>query len=123
MAVLAVALLSTSVPTAKAHPAKAIGPLKVCAYVTVNDSTPTENIKVLETGAAGFKGSFVLKGVAANVTTHFVVRKNGTAFTSFNGTTVGAEKVTVTLGAKTRVLHLTIPVGTNIRQQAGCVPH
>jgi hypothetical protein len=122
LAVLAIALLCTSVPTAKAAPSKAIGPLKVCAYFTVNDTTPTANIKVLEAGAAGFKGAFVLKGAAANMTTHFVVRKNGTAFTSFNGTTQGAEQVTVTLGTKTRVLHLTVPVGTNVKQQAGCVP-
>jgi hypothetical protein len=99
-----------------------IGALKVCVYVTVNDSTPTENIKVLAAGAAGDRGAFVLKGSAANVTTHFTVRKNGTAFTSFNGTTSGNERITITLGPRTRVINLTIPAGTNIRQQAGCTP-
>jgi hypothetical protein len=122
LALLAIAVFSISVPTAKAHPAKAIAPLKVCAYVTVNDTTPTENIKVLAAGMAGARGAFVLKGNAANVITHFVVRKNGTAFTSFDGTNGGPEKVTVTLGAKTRVIKLTIPTGTNTRQQTGCTP-
>jgi hypothetical protein len=122
LVLLSVAAVGLGARTATAND-KTIGPLKVCVYVTVNDSTPTENVKVSATGAAGDRGAFVLKGTAANVTTHFKVRKNGTAFTSFNGTTSGSQRITVTLGWRTRVINLTIPSGTNVRQQAGCTPH
>jgi hypothetical protein len=96
--------------------------LKVCAYYTVNDTTPTANVKVLAPGAAGLHGSFVLKGNAGNTVTHFKVRANGTAFTSFAVTSPGGERVTVTLGSKSRVLAISLPAGTNVKQQKGCTP-
>ncbi|MBV8079769.1 MAG: hypothetical protein JO186_05260 [Actinobacteria bacterium] len=100
----------------------AIGTLKLCSYYTVNDATTTANIKLLAAGAAGMHGAFVLKGNAANMTVHFTVRSNGTAFTSFPVANGGGERVTATLGAKSRAVNLDLPAGTNVKQQKGCVP-
>jgi hypothetical protein len=99
-----------------------MGPLRVCAYYSVNDVTMTANVKVHVAGAAGSKGAFVLKGSAANATVHFNVRTNGTAFTSFPVTTPGGEHVTITIGNETRAPSLSLPTTGNINPQEGCTP-
>jgi hypothetical protein len=106
---------------ASARPA-VVGHLKMCAYFTVNDTAATGNVKVKAAGAAGRKGAFALKGSAANITTHFKVRPNGTAFTSFAVPGPGTERVVVTLGLQTRAMSLALPAGTNVKQTTGCTP-
>jgi hypothetical protein len=119
--VLAIAVAGVVATNASAGPAS-IGPLRMCVYFTVNDTVTTGNVKVKAAGAAGLKGAFVLKGNAANVTTHFKVRRNGMAFTSFAVPGPGGERVTVTLGSQTRTMNLTLPAGTNVKQPSGCTP-
>jgi hypothetical protein len=117
-----VAAFGVTVFAANAGARTAMGPLRVCAYYSVNDVTTTANVKVHVAGAAGSKGAFVLKGNAANTTVHFKVRTNGTAFTSFPVTTPGGEHVTITIGSQTRALSLALPAGGNIKPQEGCTP-
>jgi len=114
--------MGTALTTGASASSGAAGALKLCVYITLNDTTPTENVKVLAPGAAGQHGSFVLKGSAANMTTRFKVRRFGLAFTSFPVTGPGAEHVTVTLGSQTRALNLTLPKGSNVSQEKGCTP-
>jgi hypothetical protein len=121
-ALLAVVVVAGVVVTSASARSAAMGPVRMCVYFTVNDTAVTGNVKVKAPGAAGKKGAFVLKGNAANLTTHFKVRRNGMAFTSFVVPGAGSERVTVTLGTQTRAMNLTLPAGANVNPTSGCTP-
>ena len=58
--------------------------LKACGYMTSTaGGSSIENIKFLDTKAAGAKGIFIFKGTSVNETKRLTLAKNGIAFTSF----------------------------------------
>lgn len=122
LSIFAAAVLASLVVGSAAASVSAITQLKVCGYYSINDTNPTLNLKVLAPGAAGDRGTFVLRGTSANTAVHFTVRRNGTAFTTLTVQTPGSEHIAVTLGPKYRTMNVTLPAGTNVKQTAGCTP-
>lgn len=103
----------------------AVGPLKLCTFVSANDNntTATETVRVQASGATGHKGTLTLKGAGLNHTSQLFFRQGGVALTSFAIEQKGVATLTVKLTApsKSRTVHVTLdPAST--ATAATCTP-
>jgi hypothetical protein len=102
----------------------AVGPLKICAFVSAGDLTNSEIVKVFATGSTGIKGTLTFTGAGLNQTVPFKMGKGGVALNSLTISTAGKATVTVVLSTKPpkkRVLHLVLSDTMGLTQD-GCTP-
>ena len=127
LAVMLVAgALSTSAESSVGSATKASA-LKACGYMTSTaGGSSIENIKFLDTKAAGAKGILIFKGTSVNETKRLTLAKNGIAFTSFVVTSPGTQMIKVTLATKpatVRTFHFTLqPTTGDVASKSGCTP-
>jgi len=103
---------------------RAVGPLKVCAFVSAGDLTNSEVVKVYATGSTGIKGTLTFTGAGLNETVPFKMGKGGVALNSLTIATAGKAKITVMLATKPpkkRVLRVVLNDTMDLTQ-AGCTP-
>ena len=104
-----------------------VGSLKACGFMTSTaGGSSFENIKFVDTKAAGVEGTFVFEGTGVNETKRLTMTKNGIAFTSFAVPGPGTEMIKVKLATKPATLgtfHFTLlPTTGDVASKIGCKP-
>jgi len=116
-------LAAASLVATGAWPARAaVGPLKVCAFVSAGDLTNSEIVKISATGSTGLKGTLTFTGAGLNQTVPFKMGKGGVALNSLTISTAGKATVTVVLSTKPpkkRVLQVVLSDTMGVTQD-GC---
>jgi hypothetical protein len=102
-----------------------IGHLEGCVFITNNGDSSTENVKVLDTRAHGYKGKIHFNGEGLNKTSPFTLGSNGTAVVPFLVTTFGTSTITVTLSSvppMSYTMQFTLGSANDVTQ-TDCTPH
>ncbi len=102
-----------------------IGRLEGCVFITNNGDSSTENVKVLNTRAHGYKGKVHFNGQGLDKTSPFTLGSNGTAVVPFTVTTFGTATLTITLLSTPPMSYtMTFALGSaNDVTQTDCTPH
>lgn len=123
--VLAVVSAFAAAPgMAKKKPKHKPSHLEGCVAITNNGNDSTENVKVLDTGAGGTKGSVHFNGQGLDKMTPFKLSSNGTAVVPFTVTTFGSATITVSLASSppmTYTIQFTLGSGNDVT--GDCTPH
>jgi hypothetical protein len=102
-----------------------IGRLEGCVFITNNGDSSTENVKVLNTRAHGYKGKIHFNGQGLDKTSPFTLGSNGTAVVPFLVTNFGTATITVTLSSvppMTYTMPFTLGSANDVTQ-TDCTPH
>jgi len=104
-----------------------IGPLKACVDVTPTGSTTIENVKILDIGATGLRGTVTFNGQGVNnMSEPFVISTTGLTATPYVVTQPGTSTITISVtlpGGKTQQLTLSYTLNSTATTSTGCTPH
>jgi hypothetical protein len=94
--------------------------------VTPTGSTTVENVKILDIGGTGLKGTVTFNGQGENSTEPFDISTTGLTATPFVVTQPGTSTITISValpGGKTQQLTIDYTLSSTATTSTGCTPH
>src|SRR5262249_50328980 len=120
----------SATPTGSSTPrgsSSSIGPLEACVdFSNSGGSTTVENVKVLDDGAAGLKGTVSFNGQGINLTEPFLFSTTGLTAAPFVVSQPGTATIPITLtlpDGKSQHLPLSFTLPSTPKTLTGCTPH
>jgi hypothetical protein len=113
---------STPTPTGSSS---SIGPLEACVDVLTTGTTTVENVKVLDNGATGLKGTVTFNGQGINLSDPILFSTTGLTAAPFVVSQPGTSTITISVAlpsGKTQQLTLDYTLATTTKTSSGCTP-